>query len=116
MSIEELKLDYVDKLKRCKQEIENKKDNLIVAKMAEKRKDADIEVGKINDAFERYKTEKLNAYNKDVEDKAKEVKEKTLALYNKMKTDVEIEVTMEISSETRKYEAEINKLERELGL
>lgn len=114
-TIKEIKKKMLSSLKNQKAEIEAKKTQKVAEKYALKRQKVDEENTKLDKAYEEFKNELLANYNKQIAEKAEEVKNKKIQSIQEAKLAAQIEVDAELKAEMDEFDVEIEKLEKEIN-
>lgn len=114
-TIKEIKKKMLSSLKTQRAEIEAKKTQRASEKYTIKRQKVDEENAKLDKAYEEFKTELLANYNKQIAEKAEEVKNKKIQNIKEAKEAAQMEAAAEVNAEIYEFDVEIRKLEKEIN-
>lgn len=114
-NIKTIKAQALAQFKQQKANLEAQKEQKIVQRFSVKKQAVDEENMRIDQSFEKYRTEKLAAYNQEINIKNEEVQAKKAKNIENAKVEARTEIEAEVANEIMEYDVEISKLEKELA-
>ena len=114
-TIRTIKAKALDDLKANRAALVAQKEQKVNNCFARKKVKVDQDNANLDQAFEKYRTERMAAYSKEVAAKSEEVKQKKNDNIENAKIAAKAEVETELAAQLVEFDAEIGNLEEELG-
>lgn len=114
-NIKSIKAQMLAQLKQQKENLQSRKEQLVIERFNDKKKLVDEENIRLDQSFEKYRQEKLAQYNAEINEKQAEVAAKKSQNIENAKLTAKAEIEAELAADFMEYNTEILNLEKELA-
>ena len=114
-AIRTVKAQALENLKQQKEQLMARSEQMIAEKFAFKMQEVDQQNRQLDGVYEKYRQEKLAAYNAELQEKGAEVAAKKSANVENAKVSARTEVEAQLASDIMEFDKEIAKLKKEIG-